>query len=151
MDENAPLSASCVASETKNVKQTGGALDAARKENKRPTRRGSKAKASLTKKTKPLAKQTAEQAAPAKAESAPFQPVQKSVYNRLPRNLKIKAGKLDEINSFYEKVWNALLTSDGILPESGLLASLGESEPTKLKVLQGLTVVRKTKDGWTLP
>lgn len=151
-DATSPVSDTSSASE----KRRSGAADkkGERNENMPPSKKGSKPKASSTKRGNvptPSPKTHDAEDATARNTSPPFHPVQKSVYNRLPRNLKIKAGKLDAINQFYEKVWSLLMKSGGALSEPKLLSSLGETDPTKLKVLQGLAVVRQTKDGWTLP
>lgn len=82
--------------------------------------------------------------------SSEFTPVDKAVYNRLPRNLKIKAGKLPEINAFYEKVWRVLHEAGGTMAEDKVLKGVGESTSARLEVLRGLAVIRHGRDGWSL-
>lgn len=79
-----------------------------------------------------------------------FVPVEKAVYNRLPRNLKIKAGKFAEINAFYEQVWGVLREYGKPMAESMLMRKVGEGDTSRLEVLRGLAVVRAGKDGWML-
>lgn len=79
-----------------------------------------------------------------------FVGVEKSVYNRLPRNLKIKAGKFADINAFYEKVWTLMSEHGGEMKEGALKKALGESDASRLDVLRGLTVLRRAKNGWML-
>lgn len=79
-----------------------------------------------------------------------FEPVDRKVYNRLPRNLKIRAGKIGEINTFYEKVWNVLMQAGKAVPEKVLVKKVGEEDATRLDVLRGLTVITSTNQGWML-
>lgn len=76
-----------------------------------------------------------------------FVPIQKSAFNRLPRNLKV--GKLPEINSFYEKVYN-VLKDRGSMEEDELLAAVDETKVSKLACLRGLSVLRNGPNGWYL-
>lgn len=79
-----------------------------------------------------------------------FVPVDKNVYKRLPRNLKIRAGKFAEINSFYERVWTVLVESGKPVPEKLLVEKLGEQDGSRLEVLKGLTVLTLMPQGWAL-
>lgn len=80
-----------------------------------------------------------------------FEPISKAAFNRLPRNIKIKAGKLPDVNSFYEKVCSAFSEKGGgPLSDKQLLQATGESKVEKLDVLRGLSVLRKNKQGWVL-
>lgn len=85
-----------------------------------------------------------------KSASDVFVPVEKNVYNRLPRNLKIRAGKFAEINAFYERVWTVLVESGKPVPEKLLIEKVGEQDGSRLEVLRGLTVVTLTPQGWAL-
>lgn len=80
------------------------------------------------------------------------QPISKAVFNRLPRNLKIKAGKLADINQFYEKVVCSFdSASQDVISDKKLMQMTGETSTERFEVLRGLAVLRKTKVGWTLP
>lgn len=79
-----------------------------------------------------------------------FVPVDKTVYNRLPRNLKIRAGKFAEINQFYERVWGVLKECGGPMKEKLLVQKVGEKDASRLEVLRGLAVIRAGRDGWML-
>lgn len=79
-----------------------------------------------------------------------FEPVSKAVYNRLPRNLKIQAGKLPDINAFYEKVFKFLVENPGGVSDEKLMRALDETSLTRFEVLRGLAVLRSTKQGWVL-
>ncbi len=76
-----------------------------------------------------------------------FVPIEKSAFNRLPRNLKV--GKLPDINAFYEKVYN-VLKDRGPMEEGELLAAVEETKATKLASLRGLSVLRNGANGWYL-
>ena len=79
-----------------------------------------------------------------------FQPVPKAVFNRLPRNLKIKAGKLNDVNLLYERVFKVLSQASKPLTEKEMVKKCGEDDTAKLDILRGLAVVRYTKQGWQL-
>lgn len=83
--------------------------------------------------------------------SSGFQPVTKAAFTRLPRNLKIGAGKLEQVNEFYERVYNALVDIPAGLPERELLKATGEEDIKKFDVLRGLSVLRCKKEMWILP
>lgn len=84
-------------------------------------------------------------------QSEQFMPVSKTVYNRLPRNLKIRAGKFAEINQFYESVWTAMKEcGGGPMKEKMLVQKVGEKDASRLEVLRGLAVLRSGRDGWIL-
>lgn len=86
-----------------------------------------------------------------KSNSKPFRPIDKAVFNRLPRNLKVKAGKLPDVNAFYETVWQVFSDKrGGPLTDKQLMNSTGESSLQKFEVLRGLSVLRKGKQGWVL-
>lgn len=86
-----------------------------------------------------------------KLNSKPCVVIDKAAFNRLPRNLKIKAGKLAEVNAFYEKVCQAFADrGNGPLPDKQLMNATGESSLDKFDVLRGLSVLRKNKQGWIL-
>lgn len=82
--------------------------------------------------------------------SPAFEPVTKAVFNRLPRNLKIHAGKLPEINQFYKKVFEVLVSNPGGMSDKQLMQAMDEPNIQRFEVLRGLTVVRSTKQGWVL-
>lgn len=79
-----------------------------------------------------------------------FEPVPKAVFNRLPRNIKIKAGKLTDVNLLYERVFKVLSEAGKPLSEKDMVKKCGEDDTAKLDVLRGLAVVRYTKQGWQL-
>ncbi|KAI0564567.1 Spindle and kinetochore-associated protein [Gracilaria domingensis] len=80
-----------------------------------------------------------------------FQPISKASYNRLPRNIKIRAGKLPEINAFYEKVFTFLHAQDNTpVTSKTLMAAMGEKGLEKFEVLRALAVLTATKKGWQL-
>lgn len=84
------------------------------------------------------------------AKSAPiFEPVSKAVYNRLPRNLKVRAGKLPQVNEFYEQVFR-LLVERGPMSDKELMTATGETNMQRFEVLRGLAVLRNGKTGWQL-
>lgn len=86
-----------------------------------------------------------------KSNVKPLEPISKAVFNRLPRNLKIKAGKLSDVNSFYERVWHVFSDKHGgPLTDKQLMNLTGESSLEKFEVLRGLSMLRKSKQGWVL-
>lgn len=83
--------------------------------------------------------------------SKSIEPISKAAFNRLPRNLKIRAGKLSEINKFYETVFHALVDNqvEG-LSDNKLMQVTGENTMEKFEVLRGLAVLRCRKQRWSL-
>lgn len=79
-----------------------------------------------------------------------FKPVEKADYNRLPRNLKIKAGKLADVNDVYERVFAALVGAKGPLSDKEMMEKAGVSDIGAIEVLRGLSVVSKGREGWKL-
>lgn len=80
-----------------------------------------------------------------------FQPIGKATFNRLPRNLKIRAGKLTDINQFYESVYRILSNcANGCLSDAKLMDATGEKNLERFQVLRGLAVLRNGKEGWSL-
>lgn len=102
------------------------------------------------KETKPRGPTAEFVSASSQTEVERFVPVAKSVYNRLLRNLKIKAGKIGEINKFYEKVWQIMTANGGGMSETKLTWELGDEGIARLQVLRELAVVRRGKNGWVL-
>lgn len=78
-----------------------------------------------------------------------FQPVEKTKYNRLPRIIKVKGGKLEEVNAFYEKVYNVLSQSSP-MTDKKLMTAVGVDNMDKFDVLRGLNLISNRKDGWRL-
>eukprot|EP00737_Agarophyton_chilense_P002158 gb/GEZJ01002455.1/.p2 GENE.gb/GEZJ01002455.1/~~gb/GEZJ01002455.1/.p2 ORF type:complete len:302 (-),score=42.69 gb/GEZJ01002455.1/:2944-3765(-) len=83
--------------------------------------------------------------------SASFKPIPKASYNRLPRNIKIRAGKLPEVNAFYEKVFTFFNAQDNVpVVSKTLMAAMGEKSMEKFEVLRALAVLTASKRGWQL-
>lgn len=82
--------------------------------------------------------------------SSVFQPIQKSAYQRLPRNLKLGAGKLDPLNELYKKTFDVLIEKQGSMQEAELLKATGEKDAKRLNALRGLSILRNTAAGWEL-
>lgn len=78
-----------------------------------------------------------------------FLPISKATYNRLPRNIKIRAGKLQQVNLFYEKVYS-VLQQDSPLTDKQLMKATGEKAMDKFQTLRGLAVLTSSKNGWQL-
>lgn len=108
------------------------------------------ARSSKTQKSKPAESKVEGNVQTPKSPKRVFEPIPKSVYNRLPRNLKIRAGKLPDVNAFYEKVFGILEARDAPLHDKELMAALGESSMQRFDVLRGLAVLRCGKQGWQL-
>lgn len=89
-------------------------------------------------------------AAAAAVEAKEFEPISKAVFNRLPRNLKIHAGKLADVNELYERVHKVLCEQGKGISGKKLMGLAGLDSMQKLDVLRGLSVVRAKDDLWTL-
>lgn len=119
----------------------------------KPATKSQRPKPGATKKataSKPNSKPTKSKSPANKSSSTAFEPVTKAVYNRLPRILKVKAGKLPQINEFYEKVYNAMAEKGGVMTNVQLKKATGEQDEQRFEVLRGLTVLRKHQNGWQL-
>ncbi|PXF50029.1 hypothetical protein BWQ96_00189 [Gracilariopsis chorda] len=83
--------------------------------------------------------------------SSHFDPISKAAYNRLPRNIKIRAGRLPAINAFYQKVFD-FMHSQKNSPQSDkkLMVALEQQSMDKFEVLRALAVFTCTKKGWQL-
>jgi len=91
-----------------------------------------------------------------------FEPIAKSCYQRLPRNLKTKCS-LNQLNEVYEKVYSILMNAPDCYVSDSELRSLlqlnqsshvdSSDSPNDLQLLQvlrGAGVIRSCHDGWKL-
>lgn len=99
---------------------------------------------------KALGKKQGKKTVVVKSPRSEFAPISKTVYNRLPRNLKIKAGKLPQINDFYQKVFSVLSDANDAMTDAEIRKATGENDMTKFEVLRGLAVLRHGREGWLL-
>lgn len=114
------------------------------------TRRPPPRDLSSTKRTEGLNSAASTPAAAAAVEAKEFEPISKAVFNRLPRNLKIHAGKLADVNELYERVHKVLCEQGKGVSGKKLMGLAGLDSMQKLDVLRGLSVVRSKDDLWTL-
>lgn len=79
-----------------------------------------------------------------------FVPIQKSAFNRLPRNLKSRAGKLEALNELFRKTYDVLVEKKEPLSDVELIAATGEVSTERFDALRGLSVLKNTARGWEL-
>lgn len=85
-----------------------------------------------------------------KSKTLRFEPIGKPTFNRLPRNLKVKAGKLPQVNEFYEEVFNQLVQHSEGMSSKKLMESMGEESMQRFEILRGLAVLRCADGVWML-
>lgn len=82
--------------------------------------------------------------------SSSYEPIKKAAFQRLPRNLKLGAGKLDALNEFYKKSFDVLIDNNGPMAEGKLLAAVGAKDTKRLLALRGLSVLKMKDGAWEL-
>lgn len=83
--------------------------------------------------------------------SSGFEPIKKAAFNRLARNLKLKAGKLANLNELYEKIFNILTEHGSPLSDAELMEATGETGIERFSALRGLSALRLSDGNWALP
>lgn len=82
--------------------------------------------------------------------SSGFEPIKKTAFNRLPRNLKAHAGKLTDLNELLQKVYDALIDKGTSMTDAELMEATGETNTSRFSALRGLSILRLSDGNWDL-